>query len=297
MDPVASLLQCATTRADASKRRPFLVPALLLLIVASSFGGTALAATRADCGVRFGTFIDTDGTPGGSSAVCAGSRSVGADSVSGTADASAAIGSLHASASIAASTIIEAESEAHAAWFDTMTLQSDGVDEGTSVQVLIGFAVLGSLTASDNARANFGLRLGVCGDNPFCAPSTGVLSGTVTVTSGDPVVGTVVERLVNVRVGQLTGLSMQLDVAATKLETAGQQTSGSADVNFTNSAYWDGIREVRLNGVVIPYSITTGSGIDLTQSLRPVPLPGAVFLLGSALAVGGLATARRQRVR
>ncbi|MGE3774308.1 MAG: hypothetical protein AB7I32_15385 [Gammaproteobacteria bacterium] len=286
MDHAVSLLQCMTACTDASKRRPFLVPALLLLIVVSSFGGAALAATRADCGVRFGTFIDTGGTPGGSSAICAGSRSVGTDSVSGTADASADIGSLHASASIAASTIIEAESEAHAAWFDTMTLQSGGVDEGTSVQVLIGFAILGSLTASDNALASFGLRLGVCGDNAFCAPNTGVLSGTVTATSGDSTVGTVVERLVNVRVGQLTGLSMQLDVSATKLETPGQPTSGSADVNFTNSAYWDGIREVRLNGVVIPYSITTGSGIDLTQSLRPVPVPAAVWLFGSALLVG-----------
>lgn len=57
--------------------------------------------------------------------------------------------------------------------------------------------------------------------------------------------------------------------------------SGSADVNFTGTAYRGGILDGRHNGVSVPYAPVTGSGVDLTQSLRPVRLPAALGLLAS----------------
>lgn len=275
-------------------RNPFrsiLFPLMMFLLCACALTGSAIAATtNADCLIRFGGLtLDLDGGAGASSASCAGSRIVGSTSASGTATADASVGTLKAAASISANSITQSFTDAGGAWYDSITLSSNGASDGTLVDVLVGFFVVGTLDASENASASYALRFGVCANNPFCFAGTSLSAATVTATSGDPVVSTVIERTISVRLGELTGLSMQLNVTATKLETPGDILTGAASVEFANSVYWDGVRDVRLNGVSIPYTLVSGSGVDLTQSLRPVPLPATVWMFGSALcAFGGL---------
>lgn len=265
------------------------LPVILFLLLAASFAGPALATTvNASCGIRYGGYLDTGGGANQSSAACSAGTTAGGATVSGTAGASAGVGALHADASISATSIISAHAEASGAWYDSITLTSIGASPGTTVQVHIGFYVTGFLDASEYGQASYNLRFGACGGNPFCFAGTSLSSGIVTGTSGDPAVGTVIERTINVELNEVTGLSMQLDLIASKLETPGDFTTGSASVNFANSIYWDGIRDVLLNGVSIPYELTSESGVDLTQSLRPVPVPAALWLFGSAVLVGGL---------
>ncbi len=71
---------------------------------------------------------------------------------------------------------------------------------------------------------------------------------------------------------------------------------GAATVEFLGSAYWGGIREVRYAGVPIPYTLVSGSGLDLTRSFAPasVPLPAAGWLFASVVFVMRF-VARRNR--
>jgi hypothetical protein len=82
-------------------------------------------------------------------------------------------------------------------------------------------------------------------------------------------------------------------------------TSGSVDVDFGHSSYWGGITSIAVLNAgtglfetkdLSLFSVGSVSGTDYLQSFvpNPVPVPAAVWMLGSAL---GLLASRRRRSR
>lgn len=255
------------------------------LILAASALGTRQAAAEVftDCGI----LSSFDGSLGQSSATCAATDS----GRGGTASASAAIGSLNADASVFSSLQGSTVATSNATWFDTILINSPGIEAGSSAQIFFGYFLQGSLNASGRGKASAGLSFGTC-DLPQCSPGIGLEGFEVTETSGDPAVGVTGEASRFIRFGEVTGLSMRLVTRAEKLEALEPPFSGSAEALFTGTAYWGGILDVKHNGVSVPFTLVTGSGVDLTQSFKPVPLPAALWTMATAAAI--LGTFRRR---
>lgn len=249
-----------------------------LLMATAWWGQAAFAEVLTDCGILF----SFDGGLGQGSANCAAT----ATDRGGTASATAAIGSLNADASVFSSRQGPTTASSNATWFDTILLTSPGIATGESAQIFFGYFLQGSLNATGHGRAAVGLSFGAC-DQALCSPGIGLEGFEVTETSGDPAVGVTGETSRFIRFGEVTGLSMQLVTRADKLETLDPPFEGSAEALFTGTAYWGGILDVRHNGVSVPYTLVTGSGVDLTQSFKPVPLPGALWTLGTVAAMLG----------
>jgi hypothetical protein len=73
--------------------------------------------------------------------------------------------------------------------------------------------------------------------------------------------------------------------------------TASAALGFANTIEWQGITEVRdaEGALVTAFSTTSGSGVDYSQPIAAVPLPGAAWLLATALAgLAGRHVRRRQ---
>lgn len=267
-----------------------------MLVVMVTLAQPVAAEVFADCSVSGNTTLDFDGAFGSGAASCAGSLSSTTNTVSGSAESAAAIGHLQASASITAGGPGKADAFARAQWFDTITLFSPGVPNGANVAVTFDFAVIGFLDATGIATAAYSLSFGSC-SSAICTPGSVLLGHTVTATSGDPAIGTVGSRTIAVPTGSTEGISMGLITSARKPETLPFEMSiGAATVEFLGSAYWGGIREVRYGGVPVPYTLVSGSGLDLKRSFAPVavPLPAAGWLFASVLLVVRFA-ARRHR--
>lgn len=247
----------------------------------------ASAAVFTDCGI----LSSFDGGFDQASATCA----AGDADRGGTASASAAIGTLSADASVFSALKGPTVATSNATWFDTILINAPGVAAGESAQIFFGYALQGSLNASGHGRAAVSLAFGSC-DQPLCSPGIGLEGFEVTETSGDPAVGLTGEHWRFIRFGDVTGLSMRLLARAEKREAFEAPFGGAAEVNFTGTAYWGGILDVRHNGVSVPFTLETGSGVDLRQSFQPVPLAPAVWLMAPALASLALG-ARWQRTR
>jgi len=66
---------------------------------------------------------------------------------------------------------------------------------------------------------------------------------------------------------------------ANEPEALEEPRNGAATVDFSGTAYWGGVLDVRHGGVSIPFELVIGSGLDLRPSFRPVSR-GAVGVHG-----------------
>src|SRR5262249_18858403 len=97
-----------------------------------------------------------------------------------------------------------------------------------------------------------------------------------------------------VRPGQTTSLGMTLQLYAHVY--AGPGESLIAGIDASHSVYWGGLTEFTVDGAQTPFTLSSASGTDYTQSFIPsVPVPAAFWLLLSG--IGGLAVLGKVRVR
>ncbi|WP_157778742.1 PEP-CTERM sorting domain-containing protein [Massilia violaceinigra] len=85
--------------------------------------------------------------------------------------------------------------------------------------------------------------------------------------------------------------------ACSVYETDEIDSTAGCFVDSTHSSYWGGLSNVTANGVAVPdYAIVTDAGIDLRQSLLPVPEPEswAMMVLGGLL-IAGVGGHRRKK--
>jgi hypothetical protein len=98
--------------------------------------------------------------------------------------------------------------------------------------------------------------------------------------------------------GMTFGTPMLLEVDLQAIDSAFVPCCSTASFDLSASVYWGGIQSVTFGGEPVPFTITSTSGHDWTQSSVPsingsVPAPGSLALLAWGLA--GLGFARGSR--
>jgi len=262
---------------------PFVVTAAVLTLALGWMPGAFAADVWAYCS-HVGIFKNTGG--------CNYSN-VGADYTIFEA-AEADVGVLHAEVSTTANGAgVDPVADAGAAWSEQFTISADGLD-GQYGTMYFEMYLEGSITVTGDPSANALLSLNTTTlTYPWSTPSFGASgiiqsgSGPYTASTGPAVFNQVSEGYINFQFGTPFTLAMSLEVAGGN-KTFGGTGVSSVDNFFFDTSYWNGIvNVVDGDGNVVPYSLSTLSGIDFTQSFVPavVPLPATLPLMLSGLAM------------
>lgn len=238
----------------------------------------------------------------------------GYEGVQSTASAQANYGALkvlgHASTDggVSSSQSDNGSAKAKAGWYDDITINSPGIASGTAavltarVAVGGGFSRAGSFGVNPGASDTYGAHTdGTWNLAIFNEYRSGSFGADLYRTGYDDVrdPGTffgVYTITAPIQLGWQFGIRMEMEGYAAA-GSKGLGANASATFDLGHSAYWGGITSIMVNGEAIPFTLTSQSGHDWTQSSIPttVPIPAAAWLLGSGL-LGLIGVARRKRV-
>ena len=254
----------------------------------------------------------------GSTAISCSSSSGAIDNnyglvIGATASASVTPGALHLGAETSIAPYGGANARAHGYFSESLTFIFPGAAPGSSGQLSGAFVIdggLGATATGSSLATNVGLaslsmqgsfggvNVGTQGSNMF---------STAAGQSGSPF-SAIIPVTWNFTVGPngqvLGSFSVMGDVSTEANATVYQESSSSlaipgfasASGNFSNSIYWGGVSELKINGQVITdYSVASESGFDYIHGYpAAVPIPAAGWLFGSGL-LGLIGVARRKR--
>ncbi len=237
----------------------------------------------------------------------------GYDGVQSTASAQADYGALEVlgyaatDGGVSSSQSDNGSAKAMAGWYDNITINSPGFAPGTAAvltaQVAVGggFSRSGSFGITPGAYDTYGAHTdgtwnlavwntylnGSYGANLYQTGyddinDPGTFFGTFTIEAP-------------IQLGWQFDMRMEMEGYAAA-GSKGLGANASATFDLGHSAYWGGITSITVNGEDIPFTLTSQSGHDWTQSSIPtaVPIPAAVWLFGSGL-LGLIGVARRKR--
>jgi hypothetical protein len=190
---------------------------------------------------------------------------------------------------------------------ETLLLSAPGFTSGSTAQIRYSFFVPGSLqvgttgSAISTGSASFWTTRGGLfqqplrsiedigsyyayrsnpsnGSNQSSFPADRILTYEASVTIGESFL-----------VSQHLSLSIDGQSTTSLTHSPG---SASADVNFGNSAYWNGVSAVTIDGVpVTDFTLLNSSGIDFSDTFAPVPVPEPetyAFIAASTLLLGAI---------
>ena len=185
-----------------------------------------------------------------------------------------------------------------AGYQDLVTINVPGVASGTLVSVLAGFDIPGALIATGDC----GISCGGFWDGQLSLGSGFEVSGGVTPAGPTGSQLGAYSHAFLVLTGTPTALDVQLTGTAAGAHNGyGFPTycpCGTGTDSLANSMYWTGISSVTLNGQQVPFTVTSASGTDWSQSFVPaassVPEPGTRALTAAVLGVAWV-TWRRKR--
>jgi len=198
-----------------------------------------------------------------------------------------------------------------ATWNDQININSDGLARDTPAILTVNFAIGGGFTRQGELSVNPGAFDGFSSATQatwdvyvWDAHMYGSHDGATFVIGGHddnwldgvaaPGIFGGFSISAPILLGETFDIRMELSGRAAAI-AYGQYTRAWSDFDLGQSAYWGGIADVTVDGASVPFTLTSQSGHDWTQSSIPsaVPLPAAVWLFGSAL-LGLIGVGRRR---
>lgn len=197
--------------------------------------------------------------------------------------------------------------QATARWSDDITINSPGIASGTAavltarVAVGGGFSRAGSFGINPGAYDTYGAHTdGTWNLAVFNEYRSGSFGADLYQTGYDDIrdPGTFFGAYTiaaPILLGSQFGIGMEIQGYAAA-GSKGLGANASATFDLGHSAYWGGITSITVNGVAVPFALTSQSGHDWTQSSIPaaVPVPAAAWLFSSGL-LGLIGLGRRKR--
>lgn len=211
------------------------------------------------------------------------------------------------------------DANSRALWADSLTINSAGYDRFTPAILTALFAVSGGYSRNGGFSIDPGAfdtyTAGTQGNwsvsiwnNYYNGSESGTLYQTgydnilrqvtldgVTNNSAPDIFGLYTVQ-VPIQLGERFDIKMEISGRAYAL-AYGAGASSSSGYDLGRSAYWGGIGSITVDGQEIPFTLTSQSGHDWTQSSIPaaVPVPTAAWLFGPGLL--GLVGVARRRAR
>jgi hypothetical protein len=271
-------------------------------VLLSQWGLAHAAITAASVTLRTASEAASETGPDFASAAISGSDSRGG-SGSASASASAIFGTLKVKAESDSSGFVTSLSSGFATFEDRLTVTSPGY-AGYRALAYVPVQFSWSQSASFDghttsfAAAGFSFRI----NDWYSERSEGVTSGrfeSSDVTYASDNFATVpfshsVFVPVDLVIGQPILVYFALNaVANTSADPLCDCGSGRALTDASHSAYWGGIQSVVVDGQAIPFSVTSDSGTDWSQSFIPSPVPEPSSLLLLLAGIFGLALRSR----